>query len=53
MQSKAVTINRLLTLLPEGTVDPTPFCYDKPLYVCAFLFTGAWVTNSILGPIAR
>ena len=51
--NKTVTINRLLEQLPDGTPDPTPFCYDKPLYLCAFMFTGAWLTNALLKPVDR
>lgn len=51
--NRTVTINRLLPHLPEGTIDPTPFCYDKAMYLCAFMFTGAWATNALLKPLDR
>jgi MFS family permease len=51
LDAKTVTINRLMELVPAGTIDPTPYVYDKTLYVCAGLQSVAFLTNQLLKPI--
>lgn len=51
--AKTVTINRLMELVPEGTPDPTPFVYDKSLYLCAGLSSLAFLTNATLRPLSK
>ena len=40
-----------MELVPAGTIDPTPYVYDKTLYVCAGLQSVAFLTNQLLKPI--
>jgi len=51
LDAKTVTINRLMELVPSGTIDPTPYVYDKTMYVCAGLQTVAFLTNQLLKPV--
>ncbi|CAM9852235.1 unnamed protein product [Ectocarpus sp. 12 AP-2014] len=37
IDSKALTIGKLMELVPAGTPDPTPFIYDSTLYTMAGL----------------
>lgn len=46
-----VTVNRLLELCPDGTIDPSPFVYDQTLYVMAGLQSFALLTNMMLKPV--
>ncbi|CAN0429520.1 unnamed protein product, partial [Scytosiphon promiscuus] len=32
LQSKALTIDKLIQIAPAGTVDPTPFIYEYTMY---------------------
>lgn len=48
MSQKTVTISRLMDIVPPGTVDPTPFVYDKMLYTMAGLQAMALLTNVLM-----
>ncbi|CAM9460649.1 unnamed protein product, partial [Discosporangium mesarthrocarpum] len=37
MESKTLTIGKLMEIMPGGTVDPTPFIYDSTMYAMAGL----------------
>eukprot|EP00947_MAST-08B_sp_MAST-8B-sp1_P001349 g1349.t1 len=51
VQQKTVTINRLMELVPPGTVDPTPFVYDKTLLAMAGLQAMAFLCNVAMRPV--
>ncbi len=51
VEAKTVTINRLLELLPAGTVDPTPCLYDSALMVLSAGSLVALGTNMLLRPV--
>jgi hypothetical protein len=51
IQQKTVTINRLLEILPSHIPDPTPFMYDKTMFVMASLQGLALLFNLMLKPI--
>ena len=53
MDAKTVTINRLLEICPQGTIDPTPFLYDQALLVMATCGVGALITNAVLYPVDK
>eukprot|EP00928_Gymnodinium_smaydae_P030579 TRINITY_DN22700_c0_g1_i3.p1 TRINITY_DN22700_c0_g1~~TRINITY_DN22700_c0_g1_i3.p1 ORF type:complete len:670 (+),score=55.06 TRINITY_DN22700_c0_g1_i3:37-2046(+) len=46
LASKAVTVQRLLELLPAGTVDPTPYMYNEVMMCMAGLQLLAIYSNS-------
>ena len=52
IDTKTVTIPRVMELCPPGTVDPSPFIFDNAL-LCAAALTGtAFVLNRITTPLA-
>ena len=51
VEQKTVTINRLMELVPPGTVDPTPFVYDKTLLAMAGLQAMAFLCNAAMRPV--
>ena len=53
VEARTVTINRLMELVPEHTPDPTPFVYDKSLYLCAGLYSLAFLTNATLQQLEK
>ena len=53
MDAKTVTINRLLEICPQGTIDPTPFLYDDALMVLGTCAAGALITNAMLVPMDK
>ena len=53
MDAKTVTINRLLDICPQGTIDPTPFLYDDALMVLGTCAAGALITNAMLVPMDK
>lgn len=36
-QAKTLTISKLMTIMPPGTVDPSPFIYNGTMYTMAGL----------------
>ena len=50
VDSKTVTINRLLEISAEGVHDPTPHLYDTTFYVAAGFIGFAAICNQLLVP---
>ena len=53
VQSKVVTIPRLLEILPAGTLDPTPLLYNSCLLTCAGLLSAGVIFNACIHPIQQ
>lgn len=53
IQSKAVTINRLLDLAGSAVTDPTPFLYDDMLMIMAGLHGASFVIIRLLKPVDK
>jgi len=51
IKSKTVSINALLEILPEGTVDPTPGLYNSTMYFMAGLLFVALILNLCMKPV--
>lgn len=51
--SNAVTIVRLMELVPPGTPDPTPSLYNEAMYVVCGLLAMSATANRFIGPAAR
>ena len=52
-KANAVTIPRLLELLPEGTQNPSYMLYDSTLYTMAGVVGLACIANALVRPIPR
>jgi len=51
IDAKTISIGRLIELMPEGTVDPTPFIYDTTCYAAAGLMGVAFLANQAIRPL--
>jgi len=51
IDAKTITIEKLMELAPQGTVDPTPFLYDSTCYVAAALMSLAALSNLAIRPL--
>jgi hypothetical protein len=51
INAKTITIERVLELVPVGTVDPTPFLYDTTCYAAAGLMGVAALSNLAIRPL--
>lgn len=52
IDSKAVTINKLLEICPPGTLDPTPFLYNSTMYVAAGIMSVSALSFALQRPVA-
>lgn len=50
IETKTVTIKRLMEIAPDGTVDPTPFLYDTTFLIASGMLGVAAVCNLLLRP---
>tara|TARA_A100000164_G_C21919641_1_gene780003 strand:+ start:383 stop:2101 length:1719 start_codon:yes stop_codon:yes gene_type:complete len=51
ISAKTVTIARLMEIVPEGTIDPTPSLYNTTMYCMATLLVIAFVANLFMSPV--
>ena len=45
------TITKLMTIMPDGVTDPSPFVYDSTMYAMAGLMSAAFVAHYAVGPV--
>ena len=50
--SKTVTLLRLMTIAPAGTVNPSTTLYNSTMYLMAGLLAIACVANALVRPVA-
>lgn len=41
LEAKTLTINKLMKIVPEGTINPSPFIYDSSMYLMTGLMVAA------------
>lgn len=51
METKTVTITKLMEISPTGTLDPTPSLYNQTMYLMAALLVIAFVANFFMRPV--
>jgi hypothetical protein len=51
IESKTLTIAKLMSIAPEGTGDPTPFMYDSTMYAMAGIMSVAAISHAAVGPV--
>ena len=49
--TKTVTIPKLMSLAPEGTIDPTSTVYNSTMFLMAFLLAIALLANYLIKPV--
>ncbi len=52
VKAKSVTISKLMEIVPEGTVDPTPSLYNTTMYAMASLLIIAFFSNLLMKPVS-
>ncbi len=48
---QAVTISRLMDLVPPGTIDPSPYVYDSTMFTMAGLMAVSTVAHRLVRPV--
>ena len=51
IDAKTLTIPRLMELVPQGTIDPSPFLYDSTCYTAAALMGISALANLAIRPL--
>ena len=51
IEAKTLTISKLMTIMPAGTVDPSPFLYNDTMYTCAALVSLASLLHFMVKPV--
>jgi len=53
VETKTVSIAKLMEIVPAGTVDPTSTLYNTTMYLMAVLLAIALVSNALMGPVDK
>jgi len=53
VEAKTLTISKLMTIMPPGTVDPSPFLYNNTMYTMAGLVTLASLAHFTVRPVDK
>jgi len=51
IEAKTLTISKLMTIMPEGTVDPSPFLYNTTMYTMAGLVGVGAMLHFLVRPV--
>jgi len=51
IEAKTLTISKLMTIMPQGTVDPTPFMYNNTMYTMASLVGVGAMLHFMVRPV--
>jgi len=51
IEAKTLTISKLMTIMPPGTVDPSPFLYNNTMYTMAGLVGTASMLHFLVRPV--
>jgi len=53
IEAKTLTISKLMTIMPPGTIDPSPFLYNNTMYTMAGLVGVASVMHFMVKPVDK
>ena len=53
IEAKTLTISKLMTIMPPGTVDPSPFLYNNTMYTMAGLAGVGAMLHFLVKPVDR
>ena len=53
ISAKTVTISKLMEVVPDGTIDPTPSLYNSTMYAMAGLLVIAFFSNLFMKPVDK
>ena len=51
IEAKTLTISKLMTIMPQGTVDPSPFLYNNTMYTMAGLVSVGAMLHFLVKPV--
>ena len=51
IEAKTLTISKLMTIMPPGTLDPSPFIYNNTMYVMAGLVSCGAAMHLMVRPV--
>ena len=51
MDAKTLTISKLMTIMPPGTLDPSPFIYNNTMFTMAGLASVGAVMHLLVKPV--
>jgi len=51
IEAKTLTISKLMTIMPPGTLDPSPFIYNNTMYVMAGLVSCGAAMHLLVRPV--
>merc|ERR1719360_166568 len=53
IEAKTLTISKLMTIMPQGTIDPSPFLYNNTMYTMAGLVSAAAALHFMVRPVNK
>lgn len=53
LEAKTLTISKLMTIMPSGTVDPSPFLYNNTMYTMAGLVSVGAALHFMVRPVDK
>jgi len=53
IEAKTLTISNLMTIMPNGTIDPSPFLYNDTMYAMAGLVGAASLLHFMVKPVDK
>ena len=51
IEAKTLTISKLMTIMPQGTMDPSPFIYNNTMYAMASLVSVGAALHFMVKPV--
>ena len=51
MDAKTLTISKLMTIMPPGTLDPSPFIYNNTMFTMAGLVSVGAALHLLVKPV--
>ena len=51
IEAKTLTISKLMTIMPPGTLDPSPFIYNNTMYTMAALVSAGAGLHLMVRPV--
>jgi hypothetical protein len=53
IEAKTLTISKLMTIMPQGTIDPSPFLYNNTMYTMAGLVSLGAALHFMVKPVDK
>jgi len=53
IETKTLTITKLMTIMPQGTIDPSPFLYNNTMYTMAGLVSAGAALHFLVRPVDK